>query len=271
MTRFLSLLAILILTASVPAFAEGEPEETDTGDLVNKLNNPVASLITIPIEYNRDRDIGPDESGERISLKFSPVIPFEVGEDWNVISRTIFSYVHQELPAVGVNEDGINDIAATFFLSPRVLGESGIVWGVGPLFLLNSATQDSLGTGRWGVGPSAVVLKQTGPWTIGALGHYLPDVGGDKGRDKITQVFLQPFLSYNLPDNLTSLTLQSEITHLFDTEDTGAFLLFQANRLFRVGSQLLQGRVGVRQWVERQGFGPQGTEFNARLTFLFPK
>jgi hypothetical protein len=273
MYRILFMLVTIfaLLSAPLPAFAEGEDQGSDQGDLSQKLNNPVAALITVPIEYNRDTDIGPGETGENTSLKFSPVVPFGVHEDWNVISRTIVSYVHQELPEAGINEDGLSDIAQTFFFSPKVLGDSGIIWGAGPLFLFDSATESSLGAGRWGMGPSFVVLKQTKTWTVGGLAFYLADIGGDGDRSDVEQIFIQPFISYALDNKKTSFTLQAEITEDLENKQTGAFLLFQANQLFTLGSQILQGRIGVRQWVERQGFGPQGTELNIRLTFLFPK
>lgn len=242
----------------------------DTGELSKKLNNPVASLISVPIEYNRDTNIGPDEKGELRALKLSPVLPFDISEDWNMISRTIVSYVDQDIPEYGLDKTGWSDIAISLYFSPKEVGDSGLIWGAGPILLLDTATENSLGAGKWGLGPSAVALKQTGPWTLGALSHYLVDVAGDDHRADVEQVFFQPFVSYNV-NAKTSFTLQTEITRDLEEDETGAFVLFQANRMFNVGSQILQGRIGVRHWYERAGFGADSTEINMRLTFLFPK
>lgn len=46
---------------------------------------------------------------------------------------------------------------------------TGIVWGASPVFLLPTSTDELLGSGKWGAGPTTVVLKQDGPWTYGML------------------------------------------------------------------------------------------------------
>ncbi len=263
--RLISLMALL--SQSVPALAQ----ERDTGELSKKLNNPVANLITVPIEFNYDDDIGPNKTGDTFSIKFTPVYPFDVGENWNLITRTIVSYLDQDIPDFGINETGFSDIALSLYFSPKEIGSSGIIWGAGPLLLLDTATEDSMGAGKWGMGPAGVVLKQTGPWTVGALGHYLVDVAGSDNRADVEQFFLQPFISYNLDNKKTSFTLQTEITRDLEANETGAFVLFQANQMFKVGNQIMQGRIGVRHWYERANFGPDSTELNARITFLFPR
>jgi len=265
--RFISLLALLVF--SVPALAQ--EQKHDNAELSKKLANPVASLITIPIEYNKDADQGPNEDGEVWTVKFTPVVPIKVNDNWNLITRTIFSYVDQDLPHVGLDETGISDVALSLYFSPSEIGDSGIIWGVGPLLLFNSATEDSLGAGRWGAGPAAVALKQFGPWTVGGLTSYTLDMGGDSDRADIESLFFQPFLSYTMPNGKTSLTLQSEITRDLENYNTRGFALFQVNQMFTVGKQIMQGRIGVKHWYESEDFGPDSTELNLRLTFLFPK
>ena len=90
-------------------------------------------------------------------------------------------------------------------------------------------------------------------------------------RDDVESLFFQPFLSYTFANGATSATLQSEITRDLENYDTRAFALFQVNQIFKVGSQLMQGRVGVKHWYESEDFGPDSTELSLRLTFLFPK
>jgi len=260
----------VLLSVSMPVFAD-DAADNEAAELAKKLANPVASLISIPIEFNTDADIGRSENGEIKSIKFTPVLPFEVNDDWNLITRTVFSYMDMDLPDSGIDETGLSDIVLSLYFSPKKPTNSGLIWGVGPVLLLNSATEDALGAGRWGVGPGAVVLKQTGPWTIGGLTSYLTDVGGDSDRDDVESLFFQPFASYNLPNGRTSLTLSSEITRDLEHYDTNAFATFTVNQMFKVGSQMMQGRIGVKHWYESADFGPDSTELNLRLTFLFPK
>lgn len=270
LVRLLPLMALLGL--SIPTVAqETNNDAAKAAELSNKLANPVASLISIPIEYNKDADQGPSGDGEVWSVKFTPVVPFDVNENWKLITRTIFSYVDQDLPDVGLDETGISDIALSLYFTPSEVGPSGWIWGVGPLLLFNSATEDSLGAGRWGIGPAGVALKQMGPWTIGGLTSYTLDVGGDSDRSDIESLFFQPFLSYTMSNGKTSWTLQSEITRDLENYNTRAFALFQVNQMFTIGKQIMQGRIGVKHWYESEQFGPDSTELSLRLTFLFPK
>ena len=117
-----------------------------------------------------------------------PVIPISLTKDWNLISRTILPVISQHnavgapieaggeevevIPsgshaAVDVNQEGLGDTVQSFFFSPVKPGPGGIIWGLGPVFLLPTATEDLLGSGKWGTGPTAVLLKQTGGWTYG--------------------------------------------------------------------------------------------------------
>ena len=147
----------------------------------------------------------------------------------------------------------------------------GWLWGAGPILLFDTASDDTLGAGRWGVGPSAVALRQDGAWTYGGLVNYIADVGGDSDRDDIEVLFYQPFLTYTFGNGKTSATVQSEITRDLENYETAAFAIATVNQIFKVGNQLLQGRIGVRHWYESPDFGPDGTELSLRLTFMFPQ
>lgn len=282
------LLLVTLLGLSVPAAAQdqgqGQGEETtqlqeteteteteQAAELTKKLNNPVASLISLPINFNYDQNIGPEETGTTFSAQFTPVYPIDISENWNLIARGVVSYLDQDIPEYGLDETGFSDIVLEMFFSPKEPTKGGVIWGVGPIALLDTATKDSMGYGKWGLGPAGVVLKQTGPWTVGALGFYLTDIGGGNNRADVEQLFFQPFIGYNLPNGKTSFTLQSEITRDLEADDTGAFVSFTVNQMFRVGSQIMQGRIGIRHWYSRMGYGPDSTQLTGRLTFLWPK
>ena len=260
------------LMVLVFVFISSDLYADDQADLAKKLNNPVAALISVPVEYIVDEKIGGSRNGELTQYKFSPVLPFELNDEWNIISRTIFAQVDlKNIPGTGQSDSGFSDIAESIFFSPKAPTENGWIWGVGGTFLLDTASENTMGAGKWGLGPTAVALKQQGGWTFGALTHYLVDVAGDDNRADIEQFFLQPFASYTIDATKTTFTLQSEATRDLEANETQAVAIFQIGQMFKIGSQIMQLRIGVRNWVESYPLGPDGSTVTAKLTFLFPK
>ena len=169
-------ITVIVATTALPVLADQNEE------LAKKLANPVASLISVPIEFDYDSDIGPADSGERWSVTVKPVIPFSLNQDWNVITRTIVAYVDQDeiMPGLGT-QDGLSDLQTSFFFSPKEL-INGFVVGIGPVLAFPTASDDLLGTEKWSLGPTGVVLKQKGPWTVGMLAQHLWDYAGEDDR-----------------------------------------------------------------------------------------
>lgn len=242
-------------------------------ELAKKLSNPVANLISAPFQFNYDGKIGPGDDGGRTTLNIQPVIPFSINSEWNVISRTILPIISQWDIAPGSGrQSGISDITQSLFLSPREPGSSGIIWGVGPVFRLPTASEDLLGGDRWGTGPTAVVLKQTGPWTIGALVNHIWSVGGStrNGAGPVNATFLQPFLSYTTADAWT-FTLNSESTYDWASDKLIVPINAFVAKLVKVGQQPISLFVGARYYAFSPESGPKGLGLRGGVTFLFPK
>jgi len=236
-------------------------------DLAKKLANPVADLISVPIQSNYDFGIGPGD-GTRWTTNVQPVIPIGINDDWNIISRTILPIIDQEGidPGGATDEFGLGDTVQSFFFSPKA---SDPIWGVGPALLIPTATDEVLGLEKWGIGPTAVVLKQDGPWTYGALANHLWDVAGDDGRDGVNATFIQPFVSY-ITDTKTTFTLNSESTYDWRNDQWNIPLNFIVSQLVMIGDQPVQFSGGVRYYLDTPDGGPEwGLRFG--LTFLFPK
>jgi hypothetical protein len=259
-----------ILAAAVLLALPGNAQAADAG-LAQKLANPVAALISVPFQFNYDDGIGQTGDGSRFALNVQPVIPFSIGEDWNLISRTIVPLVDQSdiFPGAG-SQTGVGDTVQSLFLSPKAPTAGGIIWGVGPVFLLPTATDDLLGTGKWGVGPTGVVLKQQGPWTVGGLANHIWSVAGDKDRADVNQTLLQPFVSYTTPDAWT-FTLQTESTYNWETEEWAVPVNAVASKVVTVGDRPVSFFGGVRYWADSPVGGPDGWGLRFGATLLFPK
>ena len=254
---------------SLAAAADAGAATDEATELAKKLANPVASLISVPIQYNIDFGIGPADA-ERHTINIQPVIPFSISEEWNLITRTILPLVYAESPAVGgKSESGLGDTVQSFFFSPKEPTSGGWIWGAGPVFLWPTSTDDVLGAGKFGVGPTALVLKQENGWTYGALVNHLWSYAGQGNTEDVNATFIQPFVSY-ITKTYTTFTLNTESTYDWDNEQWTVPLNVIVSQLLKVGGKPVQISAGARYYAEKPAGGPEwGLRF--AVTFLFPK
>jgi len=260
-------LAISALGLSVPAQAQDE----QAAELAKKLANPVASLISVPLQYNHDEYGGANDGAAVSKLVIQPVVPFSMNEDWNLITRTLIPLVdQQDFPIAGLNESGLGDITPSFFFSPKAPTAGGWIWGAGPVLLLPTASEDVLGSEKWGIGPTGVALKQTGPWTVGILAGHIWSVAGSDDRADVSATTLQPFVSYTTKTHMT-IGAYTESAYDWEGEQWGVPLIVQAGQLFKIGPQILQLAVAGKYWAESPDDGPEGWGLRVQLTLLYPK
>lgn len=243
----------------------------NTEELAKQLANPIASLTSVPMQFNYDDDIGPQDDGDRFFVNVQPVIPVSVSEDWNMISRTIVPIIsqHDVFPGAG-SQFGLGDVVQSLFFSPKALTASGWTWGVGPALLLPTATDDLLGAKKWGGGPTAVALRQTKTgWTYGALTNHIWSFAGDDDRADISATYLQPFLSKALGQGRT-VSASLESTYDWKGQQWTVPINIGYSKVSRIGKQLVSYQGGVRYYLEAPD---SGAEWGVRFTFtlLYPR
>ena len=265
------LVPTLCLLAAASGVSTAPPlwAQVSSEELAKKLSNPVAALISVPFQFNWDDDFGPERNGRRFQLNFQPVVPMSLNPDWTVISRTIVPIVDQNIPLLGDgSQSGIGDITQSFFFSPAKPGPDGLIWGVGPVALIPTDT-DHISAERWGLGPTAVVLKQDHGWTYGMLANHIWSVGGSSKPD-ISSTFLQPFVAHTTSDAWT-FTLNTETTYDWESEQWTVPINFMVSKVFTVGSQPMSLGAGVRYWADSASGGPHGWGARIVFTLMFPR
>lgn len=258
-------IAIVVAVSSQAVRAE------DNAQLAKQLSNPVAALISVPFQLNYDQNIGSADAGEKWQLNVQPVIPIELNQDWNIISRTILPLVSQRdiYPGAG-SQSGTGDIVQSVFFSPKAPTSGGWIWGVGPALLLPTGSDDLLTTDKWGGGPTAVALTQRGPWTLGLLTNHIWFFAGDDQRADFSNTFIQPFLSYTTP-TAWSFGLNTESTYNWKNEKWSIPINVTASKVTRIGNQLVSIGGGLRYWAESPESGPDDMGIRLSFTLLFPK
>ena len=197
--RFMQALVVILLLSATAAAQEKPEDGNQTGDLQKATQNPVSSLISVPLQNNTNFGVNPGYRNQDV-LNIQPVIPIGISKDWNLLVRWITPIIYQPVPnAPGTPETGeygLGDMQPTFFITPKKPGK--LIWGVGPIFQLPTATNTYLGQGKLGIGPSIVALTQPGHWTLGGLANNVWSVAGSGSRPDVNQFLTQCFINYNL-------------------------------------------------------------------------
>ncbi|MHC4904008.1 MAG: neuromedin U, partial [Planctomycetota bacterium] len=213
--------------------------DVDEGDLARAAQNPIADLISLPFQNNTNIDFG-NLNYEQNVLNIQPVIPINLNEDWNLVTRTIVPLIYQPAAFSGDDHDfGLGDIQFTGFFSPTRTF-AGWMLGAGPVMRAPTATDERLGARKWALGPSAVAILIDGPWVVGSLFQQVWSLGGSGDRN-VSEFLWQPFINYNIPEGKGwYLTTSPIITAnwMADSDDTWTVPLGGGvGRVFRIGKQ----------------------------------
>lgn len=246
-----------------------EPGENPQEELAKAVQNPVASLISLPFQNNIDFGVGPDDEVLNV-LNIQPVWPFALTDDINLITRMIAPVISQ--PGLRPEQDrktGLGDINFSAFFSPAKVGK--IIWGIGPVMVFPTATNDRLGSDKWSLGPSAVALTMPGSWVIGALVSNFWSYAGS-GNNDVNFFFSQPFVNYNLPQGWY-LSSSPIITANWEARSGQKWTVPMGGgfgKVFRIGRQPMNASIQGFYNVEKPDFLGDWA-MRVQLQFMFPK
>ena len=270
--RFI-LISCILLPGLLSAQDAAKPKEgpaaasNEAAELAKKLANPIADLISVPFQNNTFYGMGAYHGTQNI-MNFQPVIPVKMNENWNIITRVIVPIVTQyNVTGENTSQSGLSDITASAFFSPSHT-HNGLTWGVGPAFLIPSATNTYLGTGKFGIGPTAVILKQANGFTYGALINQIWSVAGASDRSNVSQMFVQPFLIYNWKSG-AGIGMVGSVTQNWETQKNTTSIAVPFTGITKFGKQIVQLAVGPQIPISGTPLADFG--WRAQLTLIFPK
>ena len=184
-----------VLMAGATALAQDGGDES-AGDLAYRVQNRLAFIPRLPIENQFDFGYG-SEDAMRYALRPRPVIPFSLGDELGLITRTTMNLIYQEAPEAGLDDKfGLGDTDLELYLSPKYKQAGGWIYGAGPMLRFPTATDEALGGEKWGAGPAVAGLRQSGRWTYGVFLNHLWDYAGVSDRSDLNATYMQPLLSY---------------------------------------------------------------------------
>ena len=250
------------------AQAAGDSEKSQEA-LAKASQNPIANMISVPFQNNFNFGIGPSNATQW-DLNIQPVIPISLGEEWNLITRTIIPILNQPSPAPGVESAfGLGDINASAWLSPAKPGQ--LIWGIGPTLTFPTATDSLLGSGKWSAGPAAVALTIQGHWVFGALANQQWSYAG-WGKSYVSAFLFQPFVNYNLPDGWY-LASSPIITANWHADSRNQWIVPVGGgfgKIFKIGKQAFNAQLQAFDNVVTPDNGPDW-QLRFQLQLLFPE
>ena len=251
-------------TSSGGGGAEAD-QKSQEAELAMKLQNPIAAMISVPLQNNWDFGIGPADA-MRYTCNIQPVIPFSISKDWNLITRTIMPVIYAEEPVKGFGDkSGLGDITQSFFFSPKA-PVGGWIIGAGPVGYYPTATDSALGAGQWGAGPTIVALRQRHGFTYGMLANHIWSVTGWTD-EHINATYLQPFFSYTTKMH-TTFAVNTESTYNWEADQWTVPVHAIVKQMVKIGGAPMQFEFAYRYYAERPAGGPDwGLRFT--VTFLF--
>jgi len=256
---------------------ESEREETELiedfegeEDLAQAAQNPVGDLISLPLQNNTNFGFGPYDRTQNV-LNIQPVVPISLSSKWNLITRTIFPVITQpDFFSESGSTTGLGDTNFTGFISPAQPGK--FIWGIGPAIIIPTATDESLGSGKWSAGPSVVGLTIQGPWVAGLLVSNVWSFAGQSDRADVNFFLAQYFVNYNMNHGwyLVSAPIitsnnQASSGNQWIVPFGGGF-----GKIFRIGKQPMNFNTQAFYNAVKPDFGPDW-QWRVQLQFMFPK
>lgn len=215
----------VVLVSPIAQAAEQKPVYKEgLGEMSSKLNDPTSDIWALQGEFDyilNKGDLSNHSTKNRYQFVFQPVLPIPLTKDWKILTRPVVPILSTAIPRLDIGrfkyhrntglgtseaaasslgwhrQAGLSDIALPLMLSSRK--KSPWMLALGPTFSLPTATDSSLGSGLFEVGPAAVIGYKTKNVTAVTLWQYWWDVAGWGDSNSVSNGSVLYGLYYNFP------------------------------------------------------------------------
>jgi len=233
-------------------------------DLAKEAQNPVADLISLPLQNNTSFNIGPYDRRANV-LNIQPVVPFYGGR---LITRTILPVVYQpHILSESGGSTGLGDLNFTAFYVPE---SDKLIFGAGPILAFPTGGEER-GSQKWSAGPSFVLLAMPGPWVFGVLWNNIWSYAGDEDASDVNKMLFQYFINYNFPGFYVSSA--PIITANWKAPEGQKWIVpigIGVGKLIRIGKLPVNMAAQYYYNVVTPDYGPDWM-LRLQVQFLFPK
>ena len=254
--------AAVLLCAS-PVVAQSQKPSIE--ELAKADENPITRFYVLRFEDNVQLGFGPEKQALNF-FRIQPLVPLRLSEDWRLLTRVIVPIAHQPWPE---SADGLSDLSLIAFVTPAK--KKAFSWGVGPAFLFPTATDDTLGTEKWSVGPAVAAVYSSGPWLVGAVVQNLWSFAGDGDREDVNLMTLRPLVNYNLA-NGWYLTSSPSIGANWKADAENRWLVplgGGAGKVYQIGGFRMSSTLEFYYHVKAPAIGPDW-QVRVQHSFLYP-
>ncbi|KEA09361.1 hypothetical protein [Rhizobium rhizogenes] len=233
---------------------------------VNEANNPLTPKITINLhDYYVPSFTDTPGHPESNQFLLRGLVPSDLGGVPQLFRFTLPIATSPDVPSGYVT--GLGDLTLMdIFILPK---HGDVTFGAGPLVVLPTATDESLGSGKWQVGAAGIVVAPQSWGLLGGLATYQTSFAGLDDRKDVNLLTFQPILNFNLKEGWY---LRSSATWNFNLESGDGYIPVG----FGVGKVVqLQKGISMNAFVEpqytawNQGSAPRWQIF-AGVNFQFP-
>ncbi|MCW1409735.1 hypothetical protein OLZ32_16535 [Rhizobium sp. 1AS11] len=239
----------------------------ETHDAVNEANNPLTPKITINLQnYYIPSFIDTPGEPEANQFLLRGLIPSDMFGLPQLFRFTLPIATSPDVPSGYVT--GLGDFTLMdLFILPK---HGDVTLGAGPLLVVPTATDESLGSGKWQIGAAGVVVAPQRWGLLGALATYQTSFAGVDDREDVNLLTFQPILNINLSDGWY---LRSSATWTFNLESGNSYIPVGAGvgKVFQLDKGVTMNAFVEPQYtVWHDGPGAPRWQIFAGVNFQFP-